>query len=135
MGTRKSVLFKEVSVLKRLCCESFFKKSVQLREVPALEDVSFREVSLYNIRNVTKLNLPRTNSMGINSVLFKARSSGNRLTQFIKNFNSAIEFKINLKELRNIYCSCLIHQDNLYSVEIYKVSLVGISESCQFHQH
>lgn len=73
--------------------------------------------------------------MGINSVLFRARSSGNRLTQFIKNFDAPIELKINLKELRNIDCSCLIHQDSLYSVEIYKVSLVVISESCQFHQH
>ena len=60
----------------------------------------------YNLRNGHILNLPsaRTTYYGTNSILFRACQVWNNLPLSIKQSQSLLEFKTNIKTLRNIEC-------------------------------
>ena len=64
----------------------------------------------YNLRNRSILNLPSAHTIyyGTNAVLFRACLMWNGLPNFIKESNSLIDFKTNIKTIRNIVCSCKI---------------------------
>ena len=64
----------------------------------------------YNLRNGHILNLPsaRTIYYGTNSILFRACQVWNNLLFSIKQSQSLLEFKTNIKTLRNIECLCKI---------------------------
>ena len=64
----------------------------------------------YNLRNGHILNLPsaRTTYYGTNSILFRACQVWNNLPLSIKQSQSLLEFKTNIKTLRNIECLCKI---------------------------
>ena len=60
----------------------------------------------YSLRNEHILNLPlaRTTYYGTNSILFRACQVWNNLPLSIKQSQSLLEFKTNIKTLRNIEC-------------------------------
>ena len=64
----------------------------------------------YNLRNGHILNLPsaRTTYYGTNSILFRACQVWNNLPLSIKQSQSLLEFKTNIKTLRNIECLCKV---------------------------
>ena len=64
----------------------------------------------YNLRNRDISNLPseRTTYYGTNSILFRACQVWNNLPLSIKQSQSLLEFKTNIKTLRNIECLCKI---------------------------
>ena len=64
----------------------------------------------YNLRNGHILNLPsaRTTYYGTNSILFRVCLVWNNLPLSIKQNQALLEFKTNIKTLRNIECSCKI---------------------------
>ena len=64
----------------------------------------------YNLRNGHILNLPsaRTTYYGTNSILFRACQVWNNLPLSIKQSQSLLEFKPNIKTLRRIECLCKI---------------------------
>ena len=64
----------------------------------------------YNLRNGHILNLPsaQTTIYGSNSILFRACQVRNKLPLSIKQSQSHLEFKTNIKALRNIECFCKI---------------------------
>ena len=68
-----------------------------------------KEIS-YNLCNGHILNLPsaRTTYYGTNSILFRACQVWNNLPLSIKQSQSILEFKTNIKALRNIECLCKI---------------------------
>ena len=74
---------------------SFFRE----REVP------------YNLRNNAVLFLPpaRSTTHGTDSALFLYPLICNQLPSSLKSSKSNAEFKTNLKQLKNIDCSCVIH--------------------------
>ena len=61
----------------------------------------------YNLRDGSKLVLPKTKSsrFGINSLRFRGSLLWNNLPVPVKNCQSLNEFKLELQNLRNIYCS------------------------------
>ena len=65
---------------------------------------------LYNLRNGHILNLPsaQTTYYGTNSILFRAYQVWNNLPISIKQSQSLLEFKTNIKAPRNIECLCKI---------------------------
>ena len=65
---------------------------------------------LNNLRNGHILNLPsaRTTYYGTNSILFKVCQVWNNLPLSMKQSQSLLEFKTNIKTLRNIECLCKI---------------------------
>ena len=64
----------------------------------------------YNLRNGYILNLPsaRTTYYGTNSILFRACQVWNNLPLSIKQSQPLLEFKTNIKALRNNDCLCKI---------------------------
>ena len=64
----------------------------------------------YNLRNGHILNprSARTTYYGTNSILFRACQVWNNLPLSIKQSQSLLEFKTNIKTLRNIECLCKI---------------------------
>ena len=64
----------------------------------------------YNLRDGSKLVLPKTKSsrFGINSLRFRGSLLWNSLPVPLKNCQSLNEFKLELKNLGNIQCSCLV---------------------------
>ena len=66
----------------------------------------------YSLRNRHILNLPsaRTTYYGTNSILFRACQVWNNLPLSIKQSQSLLEFKTNIKTLRNIECLCKIYK-------------------------
>ena len=64
----------------------------------------------YNLRNGHILNLPsaRTTCFGTNSIVFRVCQVWNNLPLSIKQSQSFLEFKTNIKTLRNIECLCKI---------------------------
>ena len=64
----------------------------------------------YNLRNghILNLLLVRTTYYGTNSILFRACQVWNNLPLSIKQSQSLLEFKTNIKALRNIECLCKI---------------------------
>ena len=64
----------------------------------------------YNLRNGHILNprSARTTYYGTNSILFRACQVWNILPLSIKQSQSLLEFKTNIKTLRNIECLCKI---------------------------
>ena len=64
----------------------------------------------YNLRNEHILNLPsaQTTYYGTNSILFRARQVWDNLPLSIKQSQSILEFKTNIKTLRNIDFLCKI---------------------------
>ena len=63
----------------------------------------------YNLRDGSKLALPKTKStrFGINSLQFRGSLSWNDLAVSLKSCQSLNEFKLELKNLGNIHCTCL----------------------------
>ena len=63
----------------------------------------------YNFRDGRKLVLPKTKSsgFGINSLRFRGSFLWNNLPVSDKNYQSLNEFKLDLKNLGNIYCVLL----------------------------
>ena len=76
----------------------FMKPYFKIKEMP------------YNLRNGYALKLPSTNSTyyGINSVLFRACLLWNQLPLSIKQSQSLLEFKSQMKTLRNNVCTFTI---------------------------
>ena len=66
----------------------------------------------YNLRNGPISNLPsaRTTDYGTNSILFRAFQVWNNLPLSIKQSQSLLESKTNIKTLRNIECLCKIRK-------------------------
>ena len=66
----------------------------------------------YNLRNGHILNLPSTGTThyGTNSILSSACQVWNNLPLSIKQSQSLLEFRTNIKTLRNIECSCKIRK-------------------------
>ena len=64
----------------------------------------------YNLRDGSKLALPKTKSarFGINSLQFRGSLSWNDLAVSLKSCQSLNEFKLELKNLGNIHCTCLV---------------------------
>ena len=64
----------------------------------------------YNLRNGHMLNLPSAQTMyyGTNSIFFRARQVWNDLPLSIKQSQPLLEFKTNIKTLKNIECLCTI---------------------------
>ena len=64
----------------------------------------------YNLRDGSKLVLRKTkpSRFGINSFRFRGSLLWNNLPVSVKNCQSLIEFKLELKNLRNIHCTCLM---------------------------
>ena len=64
----------------------------------------------YNLRKSQVLSLPpaRSTYYGTNSVHFRGSLIWNNLPSYIKSSRSVCEFKNNIKNFRNIDCSCLI---------------------------
>ena len=64
----------------------------------------------YNLRDGSKLALPKTKStrFGINSLQFRGTLSWNDLAVSLKSCQSLNEFKLELKNLGNIHCTCLV---------------------------
>ena len=64
----------------------------------------------YNLRKGQVLSLPpaRSTYYGTNSVHFRGSLIWNNLPSYIKSSRSVCEFKNNIKNFRNIDCSCLI---------------------------
>ena len=63
----------------------------------------------YNLRDGSQLILPKTKSsrFGINSLRFRGSLLWNNLLVSIKNCQDLNEFKLELKNLWNIRCTCL----------------------------
>ena len=76
----------------------FIKTFFTVKEIP------------YNLCNGHILNLPsaRTTYYGTNSILFRACQVWNKLPHSIKQSQSLLEFKTNIKTLINIECLCKI---------------------------
>ena len=66
----------------------------------------------YNLRDGSKLVLPKTKSsrFGINSLRFRRSLLWNTLPGSVKNCQSLNVFKLELKNLRNIHCTCLVYR-------------------------
>ena len=64
----------------------------------------------YNLRNGSKLVLPKTKSsrFGINSLQLRVSFLWNNLPMSLKNCQSLNEFKRELKNLGSIHCTCLV---------------------------
>ena len=64
----------------------------------------------YNLRDGSKLALKKTKStrFGINSLQFRGSLSWNDLAVSLKSCQSLNEFKLELKNLGNIHCTCLV---------------------------
>ena len=64
----------------------------------------------YNLRDGSKLVLPKTKSshFGINSVRFRGSLLWNNLPVSVKSCQSLNEFKLELKNLGSIHCTCLV---------------------------
>ena len=64
----------------------------------------------YNLRDGSKLALPKTKStrFGINSLQFRGSLSWNDLAVSLKSCQSLNEFKLELKNLGNIHCTCRV---------------------------
>ena len=64
----------------------------------------------YNLRDGSKLALPKTKStrFGINSLQFRGSLSWNDLAVSLKSCQSLNEFKLELKNLGKIHCTCLV---------------------------
>ena len=64
----------------------------------------------YNLRDGSKLVLPKTKSsrFGINSSQFRGSLLWNNLPVSLKNCQSLNEFKLELKNVGNIYCTYLV---------------------------
>ena len=64
----------------------------------------------YNLRDGSKLVLPKTKSftVGINSLQFRGSLLWNNLTVSLKKCQSSNEFKLELRNLGNIHCTCLV---------------------------
>ena len=64
----------------------------------------------YNLRDGSKLALPKIKStrFGINSLQFRGSLSWNDLAVSLKSCQSLNEFKLELKNLGNIHCTCLV---------------------------
>ena len=64
----------------------------------------------YNLKDSSKLALPKTKStrFGINSLQFRGSLSWNDLAVSLKSCQSLNEFKLELKNLGNIHCTCLV---------------------------
>ena len=62
----------------------------------------------YDLRKGVKVFLPPVKSFcfGLNSIHFRGSSLWNNLPSSIKNSQTINEFKIKLKNLGNIYCTC-----------------------------
>ena len=71
----------------------FIKRIFAVKELP------------YNLRNG---HMARTTYYGTNSILFRACQVWNNLPLSIKQSQSLLEFKTNIKTLRNIECLCKI---------------------------
>ena len=107
-GFRGKIFFFSVYLLRQLATEvykslnnlspDFIKPFFTLKDMP------------YNLRNRSILNLPsaHTTCYGTNAVLFRACLMWNGLPNFMKESNSLIDFKTNIKTIRNIVCSCKI---------------------------
>ena len=76
----------------------FIKPFFTIKEIP------------YNLRNGHILNLPsaRTTYYGTNSILFRACQVWNNLPLSIEQSQPLLEFKTNIKALRNNDCLCKI---------------------------
>ena len=87
-------IYKSLTELK----PGFIKTFFTVKELP------------YNLRNGLILNLPSalTTYYGTNSILFRACQVWNNLPLSIKQSQSLLEFKTNIKTLRNIECLCKI---------------------------
>ena len=71
----------------------------------------FEEKSMpYNLRDGSKLILPKTKSsrFNVNSLRFRGSLLWNNLPISLKNCQSLNEFKLELKNLGNIHCTCLV---------------------------
>ena len=64
----------------------------------------------YNLRDGSKLVLPKTKSsrFGINSLRFRESLLWNNLPVSLKNCQSSTELELELNNLRNIHCTCLV---------------------------
>ena len=64
----------------------------------------------YDLRDVSKLTLPKTKSarFGLNSLKFRGSVLWNNLPYSVKNCQTLNEFKLQLKNLGNIHCTCLV---------------------------
>ena len=64
----------------------------------------------YNLRDGSKLVLPKTKSsrFGINSLRFRGSLLWNNLPVSVKNCQSLNVFKLELKNLGYIHCTCLV---------------------------
>ena len=89
-------IYKSLTDLNPECLKPFFT----VKELP------------YNLRNGHILNLPSTGTThyGTNSILSSACQVWNNLPLSIKQSQSLLKFKTNLKTLRNIECSCKIRK-------------------------
>ena len=68
------------------------------------------KTDLYNLIYGSKLALPKTKSSrsGINSLQFRGSLLWNNLTVSVKDCQSLNVFKLELKNLGNIHCTCLV---------------------------
>ena len=64
----------------------------------------------YNLRDGSRLVLPKTKSLrfGINSLQFRGSLLWNNLPVFVKICQSLNVFKLELKNMGNIHCTCLV---------------------------
>ena len=70
----------------------------------------------YNLRDHSKLVLPKTRSsrFGIYSLQFRGSLLWNNLPVSLKNCQSLKEFKLELKNLGNIHCTCLVCRYSIF---------------------
>ena len=69
----------------------------------------------YNLRDCSKLIFPKTTSsrFGINSLRFRGSLLWNNLPMSVKNCQSLNKFKLELKSLGNIHCTCLVCRQSI----------------------